>query len=155
MPGRSCVQARGSPSIIKNALPPLHSSTLTTCCSCCLQRVRHTSSFPQCHDMRWLPTPSFLLSTTTSALRFSPPAAFLRRPTTLLQQQGLLALGLVRPFSLLHHQQLQSTSHLSSLRLRAHSTAASTTIMATREEKDRYVCFWKEDGVFVIWPPTY
>jgi hypothetical protein len=123
----------------------------------CNAHVRHKyvalPSLQQRRDMRWLPTPSFLLSTTTSALRFSPPSA-LRRPSTLVQQQGLLALGLVRPFSLLHHQQ-QQQQHcpsstlvcISSLRLRAHSTAASTTTMATREEKDRYVCaFGKEDG---------
>lgn len=108
----------------------------------------------QHHDMRWLPTPSFLLSTTSSALRFSSPSV-LRRPSTLVQQQGLLALGFTRPilFNLQHHhQQRHSLPELSqrlspSLNIRAHSTTASTTTMATREEKDRYVrtLFWTED----------
>lgn len=98
--------------------------------------------------MRWLPTPSFLLN----ALRFSPPSA-LRRPSSILvQQQGLLALGRVRPFSLLHHHHQQHSAsklgRILPLRLRAHSTAASTTTttMATREEKDRYACFRKKRG---------
>lgn len=131
--------------IYHQRLQPRNAGTRTTYTALCDAWII-TLSFLQHHNMRWLPTPSFLLSTTSSALRFSSPCV-LRRPSTLVQQQGLLALGLTVPF-LFHHQHhhhhqhcpLELSQRLSpSFSLRAHSTAAFTLTMATREEKDRYV----------------